>query len=146
MSFAPAFSSVETSKSDFENASDPSLAAPQEPTRPFSIRLTVTERQKLKQAAGKRPVGVYIREKLFDGDTVKRRARRNVEPDSEAIARLAGLLGQSRIANNLNQLAKLANVGNLPLDDEVKVDLVEACEHVAEIRSVLLKALGQERI
>ena len=146
MSFAPAFSPAETSKSDFEHASDPSHAALQEPTRPFSIRLTVTERQKLKQAAGKRPVGVYIREKLFDGETVKRRARRSIEPDSEAIARLAGLLGQSRIANNLNQLAKLANVGNLPVDDEVKVDLVEACEHVSEIRSVLLKALGQEKV
>jgi len=146
MSFAPAFSTTETSKSDFENACDPSLAVPQEPTRPFSIRLTVIERQKLKQAAGKRPVGVYVREKLFDGETVKRRVRRVVEPDSEAIARLAGLLGQSRIANNLNQLAKLANIGNLPVDDEVKVDLVEACEHVAEIRSVLLKALGQERV
>ena len=146
MSFAPAFSSAETSKSDFDQACDPSLAAPQEPTRPFSIRLTVTEHQKLKQAAGKRPVGVYIREKLFDGEMVKRRVRRNVEPDSEAIARLAGLLGQSRIANNLNQLAKLAHVGNLPVDDAVKVDLVEACEYVAEIRSVLLKALGQERV
>jgi len=134
MSFASAFSSAEASKSDFENASDPALAVREEPTRPFSIRLTMTERQQLKQAAGKRPVGVYIRD------------RRSVEPDSEAIARLAGLLGRSRIANNLNQLAKLANVGNLPVDDEVKVDLVEACEHVAEIRSVLLKALGQERV
>ena len=35
------------------------------------------------------------------------------------LAKLLGVLGKSRIANNINQLAKAANSGSLPVNEEV---------------------------
>lgn len=62
--------------------------------------------------------------------------------DKQALARVLGLLGQSRIANNLNQLAYHANCGSLLLDDQTQEEIHEACTHVVAMRADLLKALG----
>ncbi|MGE3992572.1 plasmid mobilization relaxosome protein MobC [Pseudorhodoplanes sp.] len=62
--------------------------------------------------------------------------------DGEPLGRLLALLGQSRIANNLNQLAKAANQGALPVTVEVEADLRAACAEVFEMRLLLLRALG----
>ncbi len=59
-----------------------------------------------------------------------------------ALARVLALLGQSHIASNLNQLAKAAHTGTLPLDDELARDLREAVESVDAIRKMLVAALG----
>jgi hypothetical protein len=52
------------------------------------------------------------------------------------------LLGQSRIANNLNQLAYHANIGALPIDDIIKAQITEAYGHGLFLRKTLIKALG----
>jgi phosphoglycerate dehydrogenase-like enzyme len=108
-----------------------------------TIRLTEQEKQRLEQAAAGMSMSAYIRACLFEGEmrSVPRRRRQPVK-DEKAIAQLLGILGQSRIANNLNQLAKQANMGCLPVNPDVEQDIKEACAHICDIRRMLMQALG----
>jgi hypothetical protein len=54
-----------------------------------------------------------------------------------------GVLGRSRLASNLNQLAKAVNTGSLPVTPETEADLKEACRQVSALREDLLRALGK---
>jgi len=62
--------------------------------------------------------------------------------EKQAIAQILGLLGQSRFANNLNQLAYHANVGSLVMEEETVDQIAEAHEHIVFLRKVLVKALS----
>jgi hypothetical protein len=109
---------------------------------PLSVRFTETEKLRLQELAGNTPLGVFIRERAL-GDAAEPRASvRQPVKDGEPLGRLLALLGQSRLANNLNQLAKAANQGSLPVTMEVEADLRAACSEVFEMRILLLKALG----
>lgn len=55
---------------------------------------------------------------------------------------MLGGLGQSRLASNVNQLAKAANMGALPVSPEVEAELLESCAAIREMREALVKALG----
>jgi hypothetical protein len=109
---------------------------------PFSIRLTETEKQRLKALAGSRPVGAYIRERLLADDVSPRKTRRAVVQDADKLAALLALLAQSHLAQNLNQLAKHANMGTLNVTLDVVEELLAACAHVREMRATLISALG----
>jgi hypothetical protein len=112
---------------------------------PFSLRLKTEERAKLETAAAGMPLGPFIKAKLFDGDMSPRRTRGQAPvKDHAALARALGLLGNLRLANNLNQLAKAANRGALPLSPEVEDELMATCAAVLAIRMELMKALGFE--
>jgi hypothetical protein len=106
---------------------------------PFSIRLTGEERARLQAEAGTARLGTYIKEKALNAPPTKRAA---AVGDRKALAQALALLGQSRIASNLNQLAHLGNIGALPLTPEIEEELREAFQHVGEIRALLLKATG----
>ncbi len=125
--------------------SDPSPTKSEKRTPPpFSLRLTFEERARLEQDAGDMPLGAYIRSRLLDhpaGDRRPRKAKRPVK-DHQALASVLGELGKSRIANNLNQLAKAANSGSLLLTSETEKSLQEACAGVQWLRSTLMQALG----
>ena len=110
---------------------------------PFSLRLTPEERLQLKQDAGHVAVSAYIKTRLFDGAAAPVRTR-DLHPvkDRAALAEALAKLGQSRIANNLNQLARAANVGALDLTPELEAELHEACAAIAEMRSLLVQAVG----
>ncbi|MCF6293427.1 MAG: MobC family plasmid mobilization relaxosome protein [Robiginitomaculum sp.] len=121
--------------------------APKYP-QPYSLRLTYDERALLDRAAGKLPLSVYIRSRLF-GDTISKRSfkhppRRKRLPsyDQKALAQLLGALGQSRLASNMNQIAKAANMGALPVTDDLVAELSRACADIATMRSDLISALG----
>lgn len=110
---------------------------------PFSLRLTFDERARLEKDAAGLPLGAYIRERLFDEKAQPRRTRGKFPVrDHEALARVLAELGRSRLASNLNQLARAANTGSLPVTPETEEDLARACATVAEIRRELLRALG----
>ena len=113
---------------------------------PFSLRLTFEERSRLEQLAGDEPLGTYIKRKVFNGKgTGTKRARSRVRrpiKDEASLARLLAMLGQSRIANNPNQLAKAANLGTLPMMPDTERDIRRACADVALMRRELLRALG----
>ncbi|KPQ14486.1 MAG: Bacterial mobilization protein (MobC) [Rhodobacteraceae bacterium HLUCCO18] len=110
---------------------------------PFSLRLTFEERARLDVLRGNMPLGQYIREQLLGDDAAPRKRRvRTPVKDEEALGRVLAELGNSRLSQNLNQLARAVNTGSLPVSPEVEADLRDACRAVAEMREALLKALG----
>ncbi|MCF8466224.1 MAG: hypothetical protein K9G33_02380, partial [Sneathiella sp.] len=78
------------------------------------------------------------------GDDVAQRKTRGKFPvkDHEALGRVLGALGSSRLSSNLNQLAKAANTGSLPVTPDTEAELREACAAVLVMREELLMALG----
>jgi hypothetical protein len=111
---------------------------------PFSLRLSPEERARLEREAAGLSLGAYIRSRLFGADSPPPPKSRGKYPvkDHKALAQAIGLLGQSRIASNLNQLARAAHTGTLPVDGSMEVDLHEAVQAVADIRALLISALG----
>jgi hypothetical protein len=132
----------------FAEASAPSIQACAKDQRkrkrlaPFSVRLTETERDRLIDEAKGLPLGTYIKVKALGGSFPRRRGSGFSVRDRQSLAKALALLGGSRIANNLNQLAHAANIGTLPLTPETEADLLEALHHVREVRDLLIAALG----
>lgn len=111
-------------------------------TKPFCIRLTDPERKLLLARAGRLPLGTYIRDVVLADQAQTRRRCLNPVKDAEALARVLAALGQSRLANNLNQLAKAVNVGALPVMPQTEAEISEACAAVMTMRQDLMRALG----
>lgn len=110
--------------------------------RPLSVRFSDAEKTRLAYLAAGKPLGQFIRERALDGQSEPRRVSKPVVKDADTLGRLLGLLGQSRLASNLNQLAKAANVGALPVTAELEADLRQACDEIFKMRGLLLSALG----
>ncbi|MEA3014806.1 MAG: hypothetical protein QOD42_3351 [Sphingomonadales bacterium] len=122
----------------------PAMAEPK-PLHPVSLRMTFEQKAQLEQDAAGMSVAAYIRWRLFDPDSPAPRTRGKFPvKDHLALTKLLALLGQSRIANNVNQLAKAANSGSLPLSPDTERALKEAATDIAEMRRLLLEALNLE--
>jgi Bacterial mobilisation protein (MobC) len=129
----------------FGRASEATPERPRKPASqpaPFSLRLTESERAALEAQAGGMPLGAFIRSRLLEDTEHPRRSRRKPVKDEAALARLLGELGNARLANNLNQLAKAANTGALPVTPETVRAILRACQDVQAMRACLLAALG----
>jgi hypothetical protein len=87
----------------------------------------------------------YIRWRLFDPDTPPPR-RRSTAPikDHHAIAEVLAKLGQSRLSNNLNQLARSANSGSLPITPDTEAAIMAASAEITLMRQLLIAALNVE--
>ncbi|MBX2805342.1 MAG: hypothetical protein KTR19_05175 [Hyphomicrobiales bacterium] len=112
---------------------------------PLSLRLTPDERRQLEDKAAGMSLGGYIRACLFsrNGPGIKNQTcTKTPVKDHKALAEVLAKLGASRFASNLNQLAKAANMGALPLSPEVEEELMATCAAVIAIRAELMKALG----
>ena len=115
-------------------------------TFPVTMRLTEDERAQLEEMAAGMTLSAYIRACLFASEERRRKRRpESVVADKKAIAEALALLGQSRIANNLNQLAYQANVGALVIEDREAAMIAEAYDHVLSLRTLLVAALGHGR-
>ena len=110
-------------------------------TPPFSLRLTFEERAALEEAAGNMPLGAYIRSQLLQDGQAPRRRRRKPVKDHAALGNVLGELGSSRIANNLNQLAKAVHTGSLPVTPDTEKAIREACAGIHHMRTMLMVAL-----
>lgn len=108
---------------------------------PFAIRLSKEERARLEHEAAGAPLGTYIKAKALGEPLRTRRTGHSIE-DRQTLAQALGMLGKSRLSSNLNQLAKLANSGSLPLTPEVEAELIAALRDVRAIRRLLMEALG----
>lgn len=86
--------------------------------------------------AGGRSVSAYVREQLFARDAGARKPNRN------ELAQVLGKLGASGVAVSVNELARLAKLGALPVGDETEAPLHAACDDIAMIKSALMRALG----
>ncbi|NWH07874.1 MAG: hypothetical protein HXY22_04365 [Alphaproteobacteria bacterium] len=134
---------MSTLRSKFNGIANEKTAKAKTPP-PFSLRLTAEERARLEADAAGAPLGGYIRKRLF-GEAASPRKRRGNSPvkDGEALGRLVGALGQSRLSANLNQLAKAVNTGSLPVTPETEAEIKQACQAVTVMREELLRALGK---
>ena len=89
------------------------------------------------------PLGAYIRSRLFDGELPQRRTRgKHPVRDHKALGKVLGELSRSRIANNLNQLARAANTGSPPVTPETESALRASCDTVRAMWDDLIRALG----
>ncbi|HEV7248843.1 MAG TPA: hypothetical protein VGN93_17845 [Shinella sp.] len=93
------------------------------------------------EAAGA-PLGAYIKAKVLgEAPLPMRRTGLSVE-DRQAHARALALLGQTRLASNLNQIAHAVNIGVLPVTPETELELFGALADIREIRRLFMTALG----
>jgi hypothetical protein len=116
--------------------------AKSKPQHPFSIRLTQEERERLEAEAKGKPLSVYMRERLLGDGTSPRKLWRKPAADHALLAKVLGALGQSRLANNLNQIVKAAHIGVLVVTPALIEDLENACRDIRMMRDALLSALG----
>jgi len=112
------------------------------PQHPFSIRLTQEERKRLEAEAKGKPLSVYIRERLLGDGAAPRKLRRKPSADHALLSKVLGMLGQSRLANNLNQIAKAAHIGVIVLTPALIEQIEDACRDIRIMRDALLAALG----
>tara|TARA_R110002124_G_scaffold125276_1_gene284448 strand:+ start:1339 stop:1695 length:357 start_codon:yes stop_codon:yes gene_type:complete len=113
---------------------------------PFSLRLTDAERDKLEAQAGSMPLASYIKSVVL-ADEAPRYRKRSKPPIAEhqLLAEILARLGTSRMASNLNQIAKGLNQGTLVIDPDLEKELQQACVDVAWMRVTLMAALGVKR-
>jgi len=130
-----------------------SSAATPEPSKvksspPFSIRFTDEERAQLNRDAGALSLAAYMRLKLFadceNPPKLRKLTRKVTQPSAElaVLGHMLGALGKSRLASNLNQIAKAANMGALPVTPELEAELSEACAAILDMRQRLISAMG----
>jgi len=114
---------------------------------PFSIRLTPAEKAELERRSGERAIGVYARERLLgreERDYRRLRAKRTKAPsaDKTALAQILGLLGKSERERSLKGIGDAARIGALLLTSDVLERIEQACRDTAEVKLMLMKALG----
>lgn len=126
------------------NASLRKAPSPSRELSPFTLRLTRAERARLEELAAGMTLSAYVRACVFAQDAKLRKTRPSDQvAGHKAIAEVLALLGQSRIASNLNQLAHHANLGILIESEETKTQIAEANAHLLAIRTALMQALGK---
>jgi hypothetical protein len=115
----------------------------------FKMRLSPEERARLEAMAGETPLATYVKFRLFNNlpDLAALCLLPGGRPatDTQLIAKLLAALGASRIANNLNQLARCANMGTLEIGADTEKEIREACAAVQAMRADLVAALGREK-
>lgn len=115
-------------------------------TVPFSMRLTRAQRRRLDTDAGAMTAGQYVRHCLFENPTPQKRIFRRPVQDEQALTQVLGVLGRSRLSSNLNQIAKAVHSGSLPVSPETEQAILAACAEVADMRAMVVKALGYEAL
>lgn len=108
----------------------------------FSLRITPVQRRRLRTDAGSQTVGEYVRSRLFENRTPLKRTFRRPVQDEQALTKVLGALGRSRLSSNLNQLAKAVHSGSLPITPETEKAILEACAAIQSMNGELVKALG----
>ena len=111
---------------------------------PYSLRFTFEERQRLDRAAGAMPLSAYIRERLFEHPSPRRRYRRPDE-DRAVLRLMLEELSRTRVANNLNQLSRACNSGKLPVSEETEQALQQACADIRMLRQAVLQEMGYKK-
>ena len=146
MSNALSVSDTISAKDQFHKSAKPTKKRKlrgRQSTPRITLRLTADEMAKLKHLSANMTVSAYIRKCIFGKKEAPRKKRLKAPvKDHEALAKVLGKLGESRIANNLNQMAYEAHCGSLLLDQQTFNQIQEAYEHVCSMRLHLLDALG----
>ena len=125
---------------DFSSAVDGGAGKPSK-TRPFSIRLTDGERDTLRLAAGRKPVGQFARERLLDA-AESRKAARRPNADAAMLSRILATLGRSGLPSSLASLGAAAKAGAIDMTPDLEAQLRTVCTDIQDIKRLLLQGLG----
>lgn len=110
---------------------------------PLSIRLTPEERARLVQDANGRPLGAYIKSRLFDDHTQKRKPRRrSPSKELQLLARVLRTIGRSGALSILGTLIVAANERRVVLSRDEDLRLRLANQELVSLRLELINALG----
>ena len=120
------------------------VKTPQKPLSPYSIRFTEEERAWLDEVTAGIPLSDFLRPLIFSEALLKKRRKPRKSPvkDYQILASVQGELGKSRLANNVNQLARAANSGSLEVSPDTERALQQACSDIRWMRNALMAALG----
>ncbi len=110
-------------------------------TKVISTRVTEEQHAHVKMIAGGKPVGDVVFESLFPEEELPKLRKTKKPPTiiEKLLAKLLAMVHCTRIPNNLNQLTKSANSGQLELTDEDRDILHAAYRYVQEIRNGILE-------
>lgn len=109
----------------------------------LTIRLTPQERELLEEKAGTKALSAYVREIVLERATAQRSATVRVPPKNQsALAQILALLGRSGLHPSLHELARNARMGTVDLSDEALEQISKACTDIADIKALLMRALG----
>ena len=110
---------------------------------PYSIRFSDKERHDMEKIADGTPLAQFIKScvRHFLDNPDKLPKEPEFEPILTLICKILGQLGKSRMASNINQLAKASNSGSLPVNPEVEKALMDASIALIMMREDLLKII-----
>lgn len=108
---------------------------------PFSLRLSLADRQLLERRAAGQPLSAYIRAQILcsapQGDLIDP----GLPEGRKAVARILGKLGESELSRSLARLAEAARMGALPVTPETETAIQQAATDIKDMRSALMAAL-----
>ena len=118
-----------------EEATDRRRSEKRQRTEQHRTRLTPHEKVRLGERAAEAgmEVGAYVRHQCLG--TAGPRTIRRMTADLAELARVRGALGY--VGNNLNQLTKLANIGDLDRPQELDRTLAAVLAILAEVRGLM---------
>lgn len=103
----------------------------------LSVRLTPEERLELERRVDGERLSRYVRRKLLGHEISKRQHA----PNQVELAQMLALLGRSDLGPSLKALADMAERGGFADDKQVAADIQAARAELAEIKSLLMRAL-----
>lgn len=115
----------------------------QNKTKIVPIRVTVEEHTAWTNEAAGTPLSAFVRKCVRHclANRTYRPSLKLSEQDRKSLAQLFATLGQSRIASNLNQIAKAIHNGTIVVTPETELQIRRACEAVLTIRDILTRLL-----
>lgn len=116
-------------------------------TVPVSVRFTTEEKARLENNAADIALSEYIRRCVLADETQKRakqhrKKKRSASTDTVMVAKLLGALGQSEMTQVLFSLLLAAKAGELDAIPHASEKLDTACDHIADMREMLIIALN----
>lgn len=114
-------------------------------SKPFSIRLTPAERERLREDAAGESSGSYVKKVLFAPTTKAAARRKMIDHHKKLIGQVLAMVGSSGVADALTTMALAIQSGTFEDEAEIKTTLTKAESELSEIRKALLKAFGMRK-
>lgn len=111
---------------------------------PFSVRLSPGERARLDALAGDMTAAAYVRSRLFDKPSPRRRKVRRFDVDQSLLKKLVRALGRQHISSRLHRIMNVIDNGEVEVDDKLELELRYLCSELRHLRRNIRKALGDE--
>lgn len=108
----------------------------------LSVPVSPEQMADLARRAGRRPLSAFVRDHLFpaNDNTPPKPARARPTELAAFAAKVLAVLGP--VSTTLKSIAHAMASGVLPFAPDTEAAVLKACADIAEIKSLLMKALG----